>query len=57
MQNKFIKIISSIFALCFGAFMIVYGGMDDSPGAQFLGLISAGLGVFGIAKSIQKNTN
>jgi hypothetical protein len=57
MQNKFIKIISSIFALCFGAFMIVYGGMDDSPGAQFLGLVSVGLGIFGIAKSIQKNTN
>jgi hypothetical protein len=38
-MNKYIKIILSILAILLGVFLIVFGGYDDSPGAQGLGLI------------------
>ncbi len=38
-MNKYIKIIFSILAVLFGLFLIIFGGYDDSPGAQGLGLI------------------
>ena len=38
-MNKYIKIIFSALAILFGLFLIVFGGYDDSPGAQGLGLI------------------
>jgi hypothetical protein len=44
------RLIYSIPAILFGAFMIVYGGMDDSPGAQFLGLIAAIAGIVSFIK-------
>ncbi|HOZ36612.1 MAG TPA: hypothetical protein PLR18_02160 [bacterium] len=36
---KKFKIVFSILAILFGAFLIVFGGYDDSPGAQGLGLL------------------
>jgi len=38
-MNKNIKTILSILAILLGLFLIVFGGYDDSPGAQGLGLI------------------
>ena len=38
-MNKYIKIILSVLAILLGLFLIVFGGYDDSPGAQGLGLI------------------
>jgi len=38
-MNKF-RIISLIIAILFGIFMIVFGEIDDSPGAQGIGLIT-----------------
>ena len=38
-MNKNIKTIFSILTILFGLFLIVFGGYDDSPGAQRLGLI------------------
>ncbi|MFA6394251.1 MAG: hypothetical protein WCW25_05315 [Patescibacteria group bacterium] len=38
-MNKNIKIILFILAILLGVFLIVFGGYDDSPGAQGLGLI------------------
>jgi hypothetical protein len=38
-MNKNIKTILSILAILLGGFLIVFGGYDDSPGAQGLGLI------------------
>jgi len=38
-MNKYIKIIFSVLAIFLGVFLIVFGGYDDSPGAQGLGLI------------------
>ena len=42
-----------ILIILFGAFVVVYGGYDDSPGAQFLGLIIATTGVVGIVKNVR----
>lgn len=56
MQNRFIKAAYSILAILFGVFMVVYGGVDDSPGAQFLGLVLAVLGFVGLIKTRNKNS-
>jgi len=45
------KIIGSILAILFGIFMFIYGGYDDSPGAQMLGLVVAIVGIVGIIKN------
>ena len=45
------RILFSILAILFGVFMFVYGGYDDSPGAQLLGLIAVIVGVVGVIKS------
>ncbi len=38
-KNKILYWVPKILAILFGAFLIVFGGYDDSPGAQGLGLI------------------
>lgn len=52
-MNK-VRLTYSALAILFGAFMVVYGGYDDSPGAQFLGLIAVVLGIVGVIKSRKK---
>jgi len=48
---KFIlKLLSFILLICCGVFMFVYGGYDDSPGAQGLGLLMFIGGMVGIVK-------
>jgi len=47
----------SILAILFGSFMFVYGGYDDSPGAQLLGLIAVIAGIVGVIKSRKKNSD
>lgn len=37
--SGFKKLIPSILSGAIGIFLIIYGGNDDSPGAQFLGLV------------------
>ena len=49
------RILYSILAILFGAFMVVYGEIDDSPGGQLLGLLVVIIGVVGIIKSKKKN--
>jgi O-antigen/teichoic acid export membrane protein len=44
------KIALSIFAILFGIFMFVYGGYDDSPGAQAIGLAVVAIVVAGFIK-------
>jgi hypothetical protein len=48
------KLLLSVLAMAFGAFMVVYGGYDDSPGAQLLGLVAVILGIVGVVKSKKK---
>jgi drug/metabolite transporter (DMT)-like permease len=45
------KIAFSIIAIFFGIFMFVYGGYDDSPGAQLLGFLVVIFGIIGIVKN------
>jgi len=45
------KMLYFILAILFGAFMIVYGGIDDSPGAQMLGLVAVIIGIVGITRN------
>ncbi len=52
---KILKILGFVLALLFGAFMIVYGEIDDSPGGQGLGLLAVIMGVWGIVKQIRRN--
>jgi hypothetical protein len=51
-----ISILYSILAILFGAFMFVYGEIDDSPGGQLFGLLVVIVGIVGIVKSKRKNT-
>ncbi|MFA5247625.1 MAG: hypothetical protein WC415_00025 [Patescibacteria group bacterium] len=53
-MNKTIKIAFSILAVLFGIFISLYGGYDDSPGAQLLGVIAVIGGIIGIIKSRKK---
>lgn len=39
-----------ILAVALGASMFVYGGWDDSPGGQMLGLLMVVIGVVGLAR-------
>ncbi len=49
------KIPYSVLAIVFGAFFIVYGEIDDSPGGQLLGLLAVILGIVGVIKSKKKD--
>jgi len=40
------KILGLILLMLLGVFVFIYGGYDDSPGAQLLGVIIAASGVF-----------
>ncbi|MFA5134531.1 MAG: hypothetical protein WC505_01950 [Patescibacteria group bacterium] len=53
-MNKITRIALSILAILFGAFMFVYGGYDDSPGGQLLGLVLVIGGIVLIIKSRKK---
>ena len=37
--------------------MVVYGGYDDSPGAQGIGLLLVGIGIVAVVKSLKKKTS
>lgn len=49
-----LKTLSSIAAILFGVFMFIFGGYDDSPGAQGLGLL---LFIFGIVWIVRGRKN
>ena len=49
-SGRIIKIISLILLILFGIFLFIYGGYDDSPGAQLLGLVLAGTGLIFLIK-------
>lgn len=39
---------SFVLNILLGAFMFVFGGADDSPGAQLLGLVVVVIGIVGL---------
>jgi len=52
-MNK-IRILYSILAILFGIFMFIYGGFDDSPGGQLIGVVIIVIGIVNIVKSRKK---
>jgi drug/metabolite transporter (DMT)-like permease len=50
-MNKKFKIVFLILAILLGVFLFVYGGYDDSPGAQGLGVLAVIGGVSGAIKN------
>ena len=54
---KISRMILSILAIVLGVFLFVYGGYDDSPGAQGLGLVIFVAGIYGVIKNRKKKPN
>ena len=52
-MNK-MRLIYSTIAILLGVFFVIYGGYDDSPGGQLLGLVAVIAGIVGIVKSRKK---
>jgi hypothetical protein len=50
------KIIYSVLAVLLGAFLIVFGGIDDSPGAQLIGLAVIIIDIICLIKCKKKNS-
>jgi hypothetical protein len=50
-----VKIIFSVIAIGFGIFFFIFGGWDDSPGAQGIGLLSVIAGIVILIKSRRKS--
>ena len=57
MMDKRLKILSFILNILLGAFMFVFGEIDDSPGGQLIGLIAVVVGIVGIIKSKKKTSS
>lgn len=51
-MNK-LKLLCFFLTVLFGVFLIVFGEQDDSPGAQFLGLVLFIIGVVGGIKTVR----
>lgn len=51
---KIWNIAYSLLAVLLGALLFVYGGFDDSPGAQLLGLLVALAGTVEVIKGVRK---
>ena len=54
MKKYYRKMLYFIFAILFGIFMFVYGGYDDSPGAQLMGMIVFIIGIVGLIRNKKK---
>jgi len=54
MKKYYRRIIYFIFAILFGVFFFIYGGYDDSPGAQLIGFIIFAGGIVGLIKNKKK---
>jgi hypothetical protein len=49
------KILYFIPPILLGVFIVIYGGYDDSPGAQLIGLLVIIAGIIGLLKNKKKN--
>ena len=50
------RVIFPVLAIALGAFLIVYGGYDDSPGGQLLGVLIIIGGIVGVIRERKKNS-
>lgn len=55
MKNKFLYWTPKILIILLGVFFIIFGGYDDSPGLQGIGLILIIATVVIVARSRKKN--
>lgn len=51
------RILYSVLAILIGVLMFVYGGVDDSPGGQMIGLIAVIIGIVGVITSKKKTSD
>ncbi len=51
---KTIKILGFIILIAFGIFMVIFGGYDDSPGAQGLGVLMTVGGLWSVIRVWKK---
>ena len=49
------RIIYSTLAILFGIFIFIYGGYDDSPGAQLIGFVLFIAGIVGLIRRKKKD--
>lgn len=54
MKKSYQKTLYFIITISFGLFIFIYGGYDDSPGAQLLGLIIFIIGIVGLVRNRKK---
>jgi hypothetical protein len=54
---KTIKTTAFIAVILLGVCMFIYGGYDDSPGGQLLGVVGVGIGIWNIYKLHRKGSN
>ncbi|MFH1089343.1 MAG: hypothetical protein V1716_02885 [Candidatus Uhrbacteria bacterium] len=50
MGKNYKKILYFILTILAGAFLFIYGGFDDSPGGQLIGLVMVIIGIVGLIK-------
>lgn len=55
MKRNYWKIAFFILVMLFGIFIFIYGGYDDSPGAQLLGLIIFITGIVALLRLKKKS--
>lgn len=51
------KILYAVLMTLVGASLFVYGGIDDSPGGQLIGLVLVVVGVVGVVKNKKNISN
>lgn len=57
MRMRMLKPFLMIVGLLFGVCLFFFGGYDDSPGAQFLGLVIVVSCIVGIVRHCRNRTN
>lgn len=50
---KILTIIGLLVLISLGVFLVVFGEGDDSPGAQFLGLVIAVSSLWGVVRTLK----
>jgi hypothetical protein len=52
---KISRILTFVLVIMLGIFMFVYGGYDDSPGGQGIGVVAVIIGIVGLIRKQKKS--